>query len=282
MGGGGGGGRKETTTSSQSIRCAHPNVFVSILPVFVGEGREGEGAHLARDQREKNKRLCRPPEQCCNKMGNNKKNSFLFRAELLQLALVVGLLRAKLPNSPPASGLVPEESGSFLHHPEADGEVWAVPAQEHRRSSFLPTDLGVVGGDPFFFAPSLRIKGGLEEEERSELRRVQWEILDDLNSLGRYGGRGHSVEIAAYVVNAPASSAAFPSSSGDSSDSGISDTEVGRISSLSEESSDCAEESDQEEDILGISPDVFRNDSGTADDAVVGLLSGEPVQVRGN
>ncbi len=167
------------------------------------------------------------------KMLLNKKKP--NRGELLQLALVLGLLRADLDmlNEPYYLGFGVNNYNNLLGHGADDiGDVWTLSSPP----------------EYIMDTPTLIHKPPDEDYQF---------ILDDLNSLGQYGRGPTDFEIAAYVlrttdsnlINLPSRSS--PSLTHDS-DSGISDGEVGRASSLSVSSDD------DDDGLLGaVSPDIF-------------------------
>ncbi len=159
-------------------------------------------------------------------MGNNSKKKRPNRTDLLQLALVVGLLRI----DPEAASLLLFGGGSNSGSSVAPsggaagagaGEVWTLSIPDHRHTNTFPHYYDDVRDhlpfdDDAFDPPlpPLRRKVGLIEEEEDRLgggeyravRRLQRRILDDLNSLGRLRDElaPTPVEIEAYVLDAPA------------------------------------------------------------------------------
>lgn len=156
------------------------------------------------------------------KMRNLKK---MLGNELLQLALMLSLMRVD-PDSLLSSRQQSHYDGNYDSSDLINNgsDVWT----QTRFGDNL--NFGGIGGD---MSPRLHPKS-----MDSLLDRFQNEILDDLNSLGRYNRissyQGIPVEISAYVVNTPEPAVASSSSSSTTganrpetdSDSGISDTEA--------------------------------------------------------
>jgi hypothetical protein len=180
------------------------------------------------------------PKKVVVKMRNLKK---ILGNEMLQLAIVLSLMRVD-PDALlfPGGGSTNNSSfDSYDFNGGVQDDVWT---QSTYGDGGFGRFGGLGGGD---FSPRLHPKS-----MDAVIERFHEEILEDLNSLGRYQSirafRGEPVEISAYIVNtgssrptSSSSSSAIPNNYADS-DSGISDTDV--IAS----GSDAGDEEDSDND----------------------------------